>query len=235
MFLTKELSKLFDKDEWNTSLKVVQKSVEFSLTEKEHTCEIITPYSDNKIGYIECGHVFDLTEMGVSERITNTDAFSKEFEEFCIKIIDKNFKMFRSEYTVNDWFKCFIKEEHGSGVTSLFWLYYNLYVFSLSGIRHFVISNIDGLLHPVSMVQLEKVLKGFKKDIYYKDYKVILLMNNDILFSNWTMEIENLYVMLEDKICNIRNCVDRELSEVHDLQKMLRQGEFTKERKMVNK
>lgn len=25
MFLTKELSKLFDKDEWNTSLKVVQK------------------------------------------------------------------------------------------------------------------------------------------------------------------------------------------------------------------
>ena len=75
MFLTKELSKLFDKDEWNTSLKVVQKSVEFSLTEKEHTCEIITPYSDNKIGYIECGHVFDLTEMGVSERITNTDAW----------------------------------------------------------------------------------------------------------------------------------------------------------------
>lgn len=225
MVLHKELVKIFEKDNWNTPVKVVQKSINFSLTENERTCEIYSYCSDERIGYIECGHVYNLLEMGISERITNNDVFPVKFDKLCRRVVGKDFKMFRGRYTNDNWFKCFVNEQHGSGVVALFWLFYHLYVYNARGIKHVVISNIDGLLHPSSMVHLASSLR-------YEDIrlKIIFLMNNDILMSNMYMDIDDLYIMHTEDIKNIRQCTDRELRIAHNLQNLYRAGEFDERR-----
>lgn len=112
----------------------------------------------------------------------------------------------------------FFNQSHGSGVESLFYLFYNVKL--MPYVKHIIIDNIDGILHPISMRQLCLYCKELL------DYKVIFLMNQTVLFDNIITEIDNLYIINNFKIFPLRKCTDRELRPVHNLELMLRNGEF---------
>lgn len=213
MFLY-SLAKMFE-DDWNSNVKVVQKDLEFSLRQN------ITKYA--KVGgtdfyIINCSDVFVTDKDMYDKDITNNLEFSKEFEKLCKLVIDKDFSLFRNpDASVHYWIDDFFEEEHGSGVEALFWLYYNI---KSKDVKNIVIDNIDGLLHHSSMVQLAKILKDTG------DYKFVFLMNNYTLFSTAVTEIEDLYMLHNDKIANIQKCTDRELRISHNLENLLKAGEF---------
>lgn len=213
MFLY-SLAKLFDED-WNCNVKVIQKDLEFSL--KQNLTKQVK-VDDTDFYVVNCSNVFVADKDVYNKDITNNQEFSKEFEKLCKLIIDKDFTLFRNpEASVHYWLDDFFEEEHGSGVMALFWLFYNI---KANDVKNIVIDNIDGLLHYSSMIQLSKVLKRTK------DYKFIFLMNNYVLFSTAVSEIEDLYMLHNNRIANIQKCTDRELRISHNLENLLKAGEF---------
>lgn len=217
MELYKNMIDLFETD-WNTNLKVIQKD-EGYMFRKSRTN--IIGVDQSLLLNINCLEWANVSSDYYNKDVTNNDEFAKRFEELCKKVIDRDFVMFRNpEESVSNWIEDFINEEHGSGVNSLFWLFYQ--IISNQDIKYIVVDYIDGALHPVSMKQLAKVLRCFTND------KILILMNNDTLFSNWIMDIEDLYMLFGNSIYNIKDCTDREIRVIHDLQKMLRAGEFNK-------
>lgn len=220
MDMTFEFARIFKEDTWNTSVKVVQKSIDYSMFKKETTCTIDVPQYDTTIRLINCADSFFIREEDIGTDVTNNEDFANNFNELCKQVIDKDFKMFRGDYTIDNWFECFMKENHGSGVTALFWVFYQMRIASVLNIDNIIVSNIDGTLHPISMEALARVLK---KAV---NVKVILSMNQDILMSTRIMDIDDLYVMHDNDIKCIRQCTDRELRIAHNLQSLYRAGEF---------
>lgn len=215
MNLELNLLSLFEED-WNTSVKVIQKDEEFMF--RKNPTKII----GNTNSFMLNVNCLDWTNIPIEQYntdITNTQEFADDFNSLCQKVIDKGFKMFRNpEASVDNFLNDFIEEQHGSGVCSLFWLFYQIKL--NKDVMNIVVDSIDGVLHPLSMQQLCAVLKNLE------GYKIILLMNQDILMSNWIMEIENLYVLKKDVIKNIQDCTDKELKVSHNLQKMYRENVF---------
>lgn len=212
-----ELFELFELP-WNTSVKVLQKDSKFMFEKFDTNVRLL----NGKEGffYINCLDYIKVDSNYYDTSVTNKKTFFKKFEKLCKKVVDKDFILFRGGYPTSEdnLLEEFFNQSHGSGVSSLFYLYYNLSI--VPYIKHIVIDNIDGILHPISMEQL---------CFYFKellDYKVIFLMNQDVLFSNWIMDIDNLYMIHNFKVHPIRQCTDRELREAHNLQRMLRCGEF---------
>lgn len=216
MDLEMSLSKVFDDEKWNGNVKVVQKDMNYmfrnSMTE---SCKI----RGHKIyHHINCLDWLEIDYKKFSDEIIDTK-FIDKFDRLCKTVIDKDFIMFRSEFDSNkSWIEQFVEESHGTGVCSLL---YMLYEMESHNCNHIVIDSIDGILHPLSMERLCQVLKNQNK------YKVIFLMNNDTLFTNLVMDIKDLYILDKDVITNVQKCTDRELKPSHNLQVMLRAGEFT--------
>lgn len=214
-----EVARLFKGDKWDTSVKVVQKDENF-MSVKTIT-EVVK--SDNvEFAFINCIDWVGTGESYYNEEIVTDRKFAISFTNFCTNILGSDFKSYEDEsLSPNEWWKNYTREHNGSGATALFWLYYNLYYYSKEcDITNIVIDNIDGLLHPLSMAQLCRVMKELK------GFKVIFFMNCDELFTNYYMEIDNLYVMKHQVIKNIRDCTDRELRIEHNLQNLYRAGEF---------
>lgn len=214
MLFAKNLLNLFE-DNWNTSVKVVQKDANFMF--RRNPTNIIGV--DNKLYLnINCGDWVKVDEKYFDTKVTNNDDFADRFELLCKRVIDKEFTMFRNPEADNeDWLHWFVEEQHGSGVSSLFWLYYQI---RLNDVKYIVIDNIDSFLHYLSMEQLGRIFKNIN------GYKFIFLMNNDVLFTTSIMDIDDLYMLHGDKITNIRECTDRELRVAHNLRNLLRAGEF---------
>lgn len=216
MQFTKELLDLFN-EEWNHSAKVVQKDADFMFKRNPTG---ITGIGNDIYLNVNCGDWFKYGIDYYKTEVTNNETFMKDFDELCRKIISKDFQMFHDPDTsYENWLQEFVDEQHGSGVSALFWFYYQLK--ANKEIKHIVIDNIDGFLHHLSMEQLGRIFKE-----YGNDYKFIFLMNNDPLFTTWIFDIEDLYVLHGDKIANIQKCTDRELRPEHNMQRLLRAGEF---------
>lgn len=200
---------------WNGSVKVVQKDIDFMFLKNDTK---LVAKGDNKLfTMVNCGDWIKVGDYNIFFKSIKDDGqFWIEFDILCKKIIDVDFKLFHTSEN-RDYLKRFIDEQHGSGVNSLFWLFYSI---KMTPNKNIVIDNIDGFLHPISMRQLCMVLKG------YDDYKFIFLMNNDELMSTSIMEIDNLYIMSGSKIKKIQECTDRELRISHNLQNLYRAGEF---------
>lgn len=206
-----ELINLFD-EEWKCTAKVVQKDMDFMF--KKNPTNIVGIENSLYLN-INCGDWISLPETYYNTDVTNNADFVNKFNNLCQMVIDKGFK---SDAKSDNFLKEFIDEQHGSGVSSLFWLFYQME--ANKDIKNIVIDNIDGFLHPVSMQQLGRVFKELE------GYKVIFLMNQDVLFTTWIFEIEDLYVLHGDIIANIQRCTDRELRTAHNMQNLLRAGEF---------
>lgn len=217
MNLYKNMLDLFNTG-WNTNLKVIQKDEGYMFRKSKTN---IIGIDQSLLLNINCLEWANVGLDYYNKDVTNNEEFATKFERLCKNVIDKDFIMFRNpKANTDNWLDDFIHEEHGSGVNSLFWLFYN--IMNNSDIEYIVVDYIDGSLHPISMIQLVKALRCFNKN------KILILMNNDTLFSNWIMNIEDLYMLFDSSIYNIQDCTDREIKEMHDLQKMLRNGEFNK-------
>lgn len=213
MSLELNLSKLFDKEEWNSSVKVVQKDMGYMFRNKCNEYE-------EDFHYVDCLKWMNIDISNFDKDIVDNVVFGEMFDSLCKDVIDKDFIMFRNEFDDNkSWVEQFSDEHHGTGVCSLL---YMLYEIKSLNYKCIVIDNIDGVLHPLSMERLCHVLKNQDK------YKIIFLMNNDTLFTNSIMDIKDLYILDEDVITNIQQCTDRELRPSHNLQTMYRAGEFNK-------
>lgn len=214
MDYTDRLLDLFQQ-KWKHSTRVVQKDERFMF--KKNPTGIIER-KDSQYLNVNCGDWVKVSADSYDTKITNNKDFADGFEELCKNVISKDFIMFRNQNArVDNWLNDFIEEQHGSGVTSLFWLYYQM---RANDVKNIVIDNIDGFLHYLSMQQLGRIFRDLD------GYKIIFLMYNEVLLSNYIMDIEDMYVLHGEKIANIQNCTDRELRPVHDLQKLYRAGEF---------
>ncbi|WP_304393385.1 hypothetical protein [uncultured Clostridium sp.] len=221
MDIAYQLSKIFREDTWSHQTKVVQKSIEYSMFKREETSIINIPYFDYTFGCINCADSFEFHISDIDEEVTDNPIFEECFDRLCRDVIDKDFKMFRDKHFSGSWLDKFLNEEHGSGVMALFWFYYHLYTYHTHGIEDIVVSNIDGLLHPLSMIALSRVFRDDDMKV-----RIIFLMNNDILMSAVHFDIDDIYVMHDKDIKKIQDCTDRELRPAHNLQKMYRAGEF---------
>lgn len=215
MKFTKELLDLFSED-WKCSAKVVQKDADFMF--KRNPTGAIGIGEDIYLN-INCGDWFKYGIDYYKTEVTNDQTFMERFDELCKKVISKDFQMFHDpDTTYENWLQEFVDEQHGSGVSALFWMYYQMR--ANIDVKNIVIDNLDGFLHHLSMEQLGRIFKELK------GYKIIFLMNNDTLFTHWIFDTEDLYVLHGDRIANVRQCTDRELRPEHNMQNLLRAGEF---------
>lgn len=214
--VTEEMMKLF-KTDWNKNVKIVQKDIHYLNRNKTTVFE---DDDNTTMLYINTVDVFgyNLTPDNIDTNVTESDDFQIGFNSLCKMVVDRDFEMFREENDHKEWLEQFVNEYHGSGVTALFWLYYNLMLHK--DVNNIAIDNLDGLLHPSSRVALANV---FNKIL---DKHVIMLMNADDLFSTQYTEIEDMYVAREDGFKNVRECTDRELRISHNFSNLLRAGEF---------
>ena len=198
--------------EWKHSAKVVNKDMNFMFINNP------TAKAELEEGTylnINCGDWIKNSVKYFDTEVTNSKSFQEGFDNLCKSVIGRDFKMFRDEEETHiDWLESFINEQHGSGVSSLFWLYYNI---KASDTKNIVIDNIDGFLHFLSMRQLGQSLREFGKD-----YKFIFLMNEYVLFTTSIFDIEDLYILRGDKILNIQDCTDKKLTSAHNMEAILR-------------
>lgn len=199
-------------DSWKHSAKVVNKDINFMFINNP-TAKV--ELKEGTYLNINCGDWIKNSVRYFDTKITDNKSFQEGFDNLCKSVIGRDFKMFRdNEETHRDWLESFINEQHGSGVSSLFWLYYNI---KASDIKNIVIDNIDGFLHFLSMRQLGHTLREFGKD-----YKFIFLMNEYVLFTTSIFDIEDLYVLRGDEISNIQDCTDKKLTSAHNMEAILR-------------
>lgn len=217
--LENRLLEIFN-DNWNNSVKVVQKDMNFMFY--KNNTRIVTRKYNKSYLVINCSDWIKVSDYEIFfQAVKNNIEFWNEFDILCKDVIGREFKLFH-DYSYNkdySYLKRFIEEQHGSGVNSLFWFFFFL---KNASNKTVVIDNIDGFLHPISMRQFCIVLKE-----NFKDYKFIFLMNNDELMTTSIMNIDDLYSMDGTKIKKIQDCTDRELKIAHNLQNLYRAGEFT--------
>lgn len=213
----KQLQDLFKKD---NNTKILQKDSIF-MYHRFNTEEIKEPDDVDSFVFINCLNYISKEDTYYDKDVVNNFKFFKGFDNLCKYVIDKDFILFRGGYPFKEdtLLDEFIGQSHGSGVNSLFYLYYIITTMD-SSTKNIVIDNIDGILHPVSMVQLFRYFKD------NEDYNVIFLMNQDVLLDTTLTGLDNFYIIHDFRVYPIGECTDRELRQSHNLQKMFRCGEF---------
>ena len=215
MKLIDNLADIFQKGDWEHSVKAAQKDMSYmfkimptKIYDEEYGLK-------DKILYINVADMYKFGEKYFDAEICNNKQFANVFDGLCKTVIDRDFKLLVNPDTfMHD----FIQDSYGSGVEALFWAYFHMVKYS--NIKNIVIDNIDGFLHHNSMEQFCRLYQD------NGEFKLLFLMNNYTLFTTSMMEIKDLYIIEDEDIANIQDCTERELRPAHNLEHLLKAGEF---------
>lgn len=199
-------------ENWEHNVKVAQKDMHYMF---KVVPTKVYEFGDDKLLYINAADYYKFGEKYFDAELCNKPEFISMFEKVCKVVIDKNFELLAG---AGNFMHDFIADSYGSGVEGLFWVYHHMCKYA--DIKKIVVDNLDGLLHYSSMQQYCRLYQD------NGEFDVLFLMNNYPLFTTSIMELDDLYIIHDDKIANIRKCTDRELRPSHNLENLIRAGEF---------
>ena len=162
--------------------------------------------------------------FGISEWIVKNNLID-DFNEFINKYTKINSKLeakkFLNEIVITEKHKSYslnFEEVASSGTKALIVFYF--WYKNLDRIKFLYIDEFDAFYH------FELSLNILKLILEYKDIQAILTSHNTHLANNDLMRPDCYYILKDGKFKSLPDLTERELRQGHNLEKMMRQGEF---------
>lgn len=162
--------------------------------------------------------------VGIDEWIVKNNLID-DFNEFINKYTNIKAKLeakkFLNEMVITEKHKSYslnFEEVASSGTKALIVFYF--WYKNLDRIKFLYIDEFDAFYH------FELSLNILKLILEYKDIQVILTSHNTRLADNDLMRPDCYYILKDGKFKSFSDSTERELRQGHNLEKMMRQGEF---------